>query len=58
MATCIPRVDRLSTEPRVKCHSPNPAPYVRKGVINLKTINKLTYIILNNYLENINLQKI
>ena len=28
-----------------------------KGVINLKTINLLTYIIINNYLENINLQK-
>ena len=28
-----------------------------KGVTNLRTINLLTYIILNNYLENINLQK-
>ena len=28
-----------------------------KGVINLRTIILLTYIILNNYLENINLQK-
>ena len=27
------------------------------GVTNLRTINLLTYIILNNYLENINLQK-
>ena len=30
----------------------------RKGVKNLRTINLLTYIILYNYLENINLQKI
>ena len=29
-----------------------------KGVTNLRTINLLTFIILNNYLENINLQKI
>ena len=28
-----------------------------KGVTNMRTINLLTYIILNNYLENINLQK-
>ena len=28
-----------------------------KGAINLRTINLLTYIILNNYLEYINLQK-
>ena len=28
-----------------------------KRVTNLRTINLLTYIILNNYLENINLQK-
>ena len=28
-----------------------------KGVTNLRIINMLTYIILNNYLENINLQK-
>ena len=29
-----------------------------KGVTNPRTINLLNYIILNNYLENINLQKI
>ena len=29
-----------------------------KGVTNPRIINLLTYIILNNYLENINLQKI
>ena len=28
-----------------------------KGVINVRNINLLTYIILNNYLKNINLQK-
>ena len=32
-------------------------PVLRKGVTNMRTINMLTYIILNNYLENINLQK-
>ena len=32
-------------------------PVLGKGVTNLRTINLLTYIILNNYLENINLQK-
>ena len=30
---------------------------LEKGVTNLRIINMLTYIILNNYLENINLQK-
>ena len=33
-------------------------PVSGKGVINLRTINLLIYIILNNYLEYINLQKI
>ena len=33
-------------------------PVSGKGVTNLRTINLLTYIILKNYLENINLQKI
>ena len=35
------------------CH-----PVSGNDVTNLRTINLLTYIILNNYLENINLQKI
>ena len=32
-------------------------PVLGKGVTNMRTVNLLTYIILNNYLENINLQK-
>ena len=32
-------------------------PVLRKGVTNMRTINMLTYIILNNYLEIIILQK-
>ena len=37
--------------------APTRHPMLGKGVTNLRTINLLTYIILNNYLENINLQK-
>ena len=40
-----------------KCDAPTRHPVLGKGVTNLRTINMLTYIILNNYLENINLQK-
>ena len=39
------------------CDTPTRHPMLGKSVINLRTINLLTYIILNNYLENINLQK-
>ena len=38
------------------CGTPTRHPMSGKGVTNLRTINQLTYIILNNYLENINLQ--
>ena len=41
-----------------KCGSPTRHSVLGKGVTNLGTINLLTYIILKNYLENINLQKI
>ena len=44
--------------PKFFCDTPARHPMSRKGVTNLRTINLLTYIILNNYLENINLQKI
>ena len=40
-----------------RCDAPTWHPVLGKGVTNLRTINLLTYIILNNYLENINLQK-
>ena len=40
------------------CEAPTQHPVSGKGVTNLRTINMLTYIILTNYLENINLQKI
>ena len=39
------------------CDAPTRHPVLGKGVTNLRTINLLTYIIINNYLENINLQK-
>ena len=42
----------------VRCDALTRHPVLRNGVTNLRTINLLTYIILNNYLENINLQKI
>ena len=41
-----------------KCDSPTRHPVSEKGVTNMRAINLLTYIIINNYLENINLQKI
>ena len=41
----------------VYCGAPTRHPMLGKGVTNLRTINMLPYIILNNYLENINLQK-
>ena len=40
------------------CGTPTRHHVSGKGVTNLRTINLLAYIILNNYLENINLQKI
>ena len=40
-----------------KCASPTRHSVLGKGVTNPRTINLLTYIILKNYLENINLQK-
>ena len=40
-----------------RCDAPTWHPVLGNGVTNLRTINLLTYIILNNYLENINLQK-
>ena len=42
---------------QIKCDAPTRHPMLGKGVTNLRTINLLTYIILNNYFENINLQK-
>ena len=39
------------------CDAPTRHSELGKGVTNLRTINLLTYIIQNNYLENINLQK-
>ena len=42
---------------KYKCDAPTRYLVLGKGVTNLRTINLLTYIILNNYLENINLQK-
>ena len=39
------------------CDAPTRHPVLGKGVTNMRTINLLTYIILKNYLENINLQK-
>ena len=42
---------------RGHCDSPTQHPVLGKDVTNLRTITLLTYIILNNYLENINLQK-
>ena len=39
------------------CDAPTRHPVLGKGVTNMRTINLLSYIILNNYLENINLQK-
>ena len=41
----------------VYCDTPTRHPVLGNCVTNLRTINLLTYIILNNYLENINLQK-
>ena len=40
-----------------QCDAPTRHPVLGKGVTNLRTINLLTYVILNNYLENISLQK-
>ena len=51
------RFIRLQTMKELWCGALIWHPVLGKGVINLKTINLLTYIILNNYLENINLQK-
>ena len=42
----------------IQCDVSTRHPVLGKCVINLKIINLLTYIIINNYLENINLQKI
>ena len=39
------------------CDVPTRHSVLGKGVTNLRAINMLSYIILNNYLENINLQK-
>ena len=39
------------------CDAPTRHLVLGKGVTNLRTINLLTYIIINNYLESINLQK-
>ena len=44
------------TPPR-SCVVPTQHSMSGKGVTNLRTINLLAYIILNNYLENISLQK-
>ena len=44
------------TPPR-SCVVPTQHSVSGKGVTNLRTINLLAYIILNNYLENISLQK-
>ena len=41
-----------------QCGAPIRHSLSRNGVTNLRTINMLTNILLNNYLENINLQKI
>ena len=40
-----------------RCDAPTRHPMLGKGVTNLTTINLLTSIILNNYFENISLQK-
>ena len=47
----------VMNEESLNCDAPTRHPVLGKGVINLRTINLLTYIILNNYLEKINLQK-
>ena len=51
LANCISNI-RVSG-----CDAPTRHPMSGKSVTNLRTINLLTYIILNNYLENINLQE-